>query len=197
MKKLLIATNNQGKVKEIKAIFKDVYDDVISLKDAGIELNTIEDGDTFEANAHKKAKEGFEASGMDTLADDSGLCVDYLNGAPGIYSARFAGEDATDADNNKKLAHLMDGVPDEQRAARFVCTMCLIQTDGKEIAVRGEFEGKIAKKPIGTNGFGYDPYFFVPEYNKNLAELPPEIKNKISHRSTALSALKDRLLENK
>ena len=190
---LLIASNNSGKIKEIKAVLGGFYDEIISLKEAGILLETIEDGDTFEANALKKAKEGMEASGMDTLADDSGLCVDALGGAPGIYSARFAGLDADDAANNQKLAEMMQGIAKKERTARFVCTVCLIKTDGASVTARGEVEGVIAEEPTGANGFGYDPYFYVPQYDKTMAELPTEIKNTISHRANALNALRNKL----
>lgn len=197
MRKLLIATNNSDKVKEIKSIFNGLYDDVISLKDAGIDLETVEDGDTFEANAYKKAREGFNASGMDTLADDSGLCVDALDGAPGVYSARFAGESATYLDNNKKLAALMADVPDERRTAKFVCAVCLITAGGKVITARGEFFGRISREPSGENGFGYDPYFYIPKYCCTLAQMPAEMKNEISHRAAALHALKKKIAEEK
>ncbi len=196
MSTLLIASNNQGKIKEIKAVLGDFYNEIVSLKDKEIDLETVEDGDTFEANAYKKAKEGMEASGMDTLADDSGLCVDALDGAPGIFSARFAGEDANDTANNIKLAKLMQGVTREDRTARFVCTVCLMRTDGSYTAARGEVEGVIAETPAGENGFGYDPYFFVPQYHKTMAQLPPEIKNTISHRANALNALRQKLKDN-
>jgi len=190
MSRLLIATNNQGKVKEIKAILGGFYDEIVSLKDAGIHLEVVEDGDSFEANAVKKAREAAKVSGCDALADDSGLCVDALDGAPGIYSARYAGEDATDEKNNEKLLASLKGVPD--RTARFVSVVALVSGDIVTTA-RGEVRGVIAHKPSGNGGFGYDTLFFVPKLGQTFAEIPPEIKNSLSHRGRALEALKQKL----
>jgi len=187
MSRLIIATNNPGKVKEIKAILGDYYDEVLSLKDAGISLEVEEDGDTFEHNAVKKAVEAAAVTQCDTLADDSGLCVDALNGAPGVYSARYAGENATYADNNEKLLIEMDG--EEDRGAAFVCTVALVR-GGKVTVARGEVRGEIALRQHGKDGFGYDPLFFVPELGKTYAELTAEEKNAMSHRFRALAALK-------
>ena len=192
MRRLLIATNNQGKVREIKAILGGFYDDIVSLKDAGISLDVVEDGDSFEANAIKKAREAAEVAGCDALADDSGLCVDALNGAPGIYSARYAGEDATDEQNNEKLLKNLEGI--QNRGARFVSVVALISGD-KVTAARGEVCGVIAKAPSGNGGFGYDPLFYVPELGQTFAEIPAEIKNSLSHRARALSALQKKLSE--
>lgn len=190
MSKLIIATNNPGKVEEIKAILGDFYDDVQSLKDAGITLDVEEDGDTFEANAVKKAREAAAVTGCDTLADDSGLCVDALGGAPGVYSARYAGEDATYEDNNIKLLQEMEGVA--QRGAAFVCTIALVR-GGNVIITRGEVRGEITLEAHGKDGFGYDPLFFVLKLGKTYAQLPAELKNSMSHRYRALQALKDKL----
>ncbi|MEX1307853.1 MAG: XTP/dITP diphosphatase [Eubacteriales bacterium] len=190
MKKLLIATNNAGKTAEIKAIFTGLYDEVVSLKDMGLNLNTIEDGETFEANALKKAREGFEASGIDTLADDSGLCVDALYGHPGVYSARYAGEHATDQENYQKLLREMADVIKEERTARFTCTVALVRAGKPEIVTVGKCEGTITEAPSGYTGFGYDPCFFVEEYGRTMAELSAEEKNAISHRGKALQKLK-------
>lgn len=190
MSRLLIATNNQGKVKEIKAILGNLYDEIVSLKDTGIEMEVVEDGDSFEANAIKKTREAAKVAGCDALADDSGLCVDALNGAPGIYSARYAGEDATDAQNNEKLLVNLKGVSD--RAARFVSVVALVSAD-KVTTASGEVRGVIAHKPSGNGGFGYDPLFFMPELGQTFAEIPPDIKNGLSHRARALAALKDKL----
>lgn len=190
MSRLLIATNNQGKVKEIKAILGNLYDEIVSLKDAGIKLEVVEDGDSFEVNAIKKAREAAQVAGCDALADDSGLCVDELGGAPGIYSARYAGEDATDAQNNEKLLANLKGVSD--RSARFVSVVALVSAD-KVTTASGEVRGVIAHKPSGNGGFGYDPLFFMPELGQTFAEIPPDIKNGLSHRARALAALKNKL----
>lgn len=189
--KLVIATNNQGKVREIKAILGGFYDEILSLKDVGVILEVVEDGDTFEVNAIKKAKQAYEITGCDTLADDSGLCVKALGGAPGVYSARYAGENASDKENNNKLLWEMRGVKD--RRAKFVCVVAFV-SGGEVITARGEVEGKITHSPGGEGGFGYDPLFFSEEFGQTFAELPEGIKNGISHRSRALAELK-RLLE--
>lgn len=192
MSKLIIATNNAGKVKEIKAMLGGFYDEILSLKDAGIQLDVIEDGDTFEQNATKKAAETAKITGCDTLADDSGLCVDALGGAPGIYSARYAGEDATDEGNNQKLLREMEGI--QKRGAQFVCAMVLVS--GTEVITAcGDVRGTITLEQSGTGGFGYDPLFFVPEYGQTFGTLSADIKNSISHRSKALSLLKNKLME--
>ncbi len=192
MSRLLIATNNQGKVREIKAILGGFYDEIVSLKDAGLSLEVEEDGETFEANAVKKAREAAALAGCDALADDSGLCVDALGGAPGVYSARYAGENATDEDNNKKLLRALHGV--KERKARFVCVAALVSGD-KVTTARGEIEGVIAKAPSGSGGFGYDPLFFVPELGQTFAEIAPDVKNGLSHRARALAALQKKLAE--
>jgi len=150
----------------------------------------VEDGDTFEANAVKKAREAARAAGCDALADDSGLCVAALDGAPGVYSARYAGEHATDEENNAKLLAALDGV--EDRRAKFVSVVALASGDAVTTA-RGEVEGVIAHAPSGSGGFGYDPLFFVPELGQTFAEIPAEVKNTLSHRARALAALRDKL----
>lgn len=193
MSRLLIATNNAGKVREIKAILSGFYDEIVSLKDAGISLEVEEDGDTFEANAIKKAREAAIAAGCDALADDSGLCVNALDGAPGVYSARYAGEHATDEMNNEKLLESLQGVSD--RAARFVSVVALVSGSHVTTA-RGEVHGVIAHQPSGNGGFGYDPLFFVPELGQTFAQIPQETKNSISHRARALAALRDKLSDN-
>lgn len=190
--RLVIATNNQGKVREIKAILGGFYDEILSLKDAGIILEVAEDGDTFEANAVKKARQAYEITGCDTLADDSGLCVEALGGAPGVYSARYAGENATDEDNNNKLLWEMRGIKD--RRARFVCVAALVR-GGEVITACGEVHGVIAYSPGGEGGFGYDPLFFSAEFGQTFSELPEGIKNSISHRSRALAALRLKVTE--
>jgi len=188
--KIVVATKNQGKIKEIKRILDGMEVQVVSQYDMGIHKTVEEDGATFEENALKKAKEIMELTGEITLADDSGLVVDYLNGAPGVYSARYAGEGATDEENNNKLLEALKDVPFEKRMARFVCVIAAVWPDGKRIISRGECSGMIHFKPAGKNGFGYDPLFFIPEYNKTMAEIDFELKNKISHRAKALELFK-------
>ena len=190
MNRLIIATNNAGKVKEIRAIFEGVYDEVFSLKEAGISLEVEEDGVTFEQNAVKKAAEAARVSGCDALADDSGLCVDALGGAPGVFSARYAGPHATDALNNEKLLAALE--KEENRGAKFVCVVALARGD-EIITASGEVCGEIARRPSGRGGFGYDPLFFLPEMGQTFAEIPAEIKNGLSHRGRALTALKCKL----
>lgn len=192
MSRLVIATNNQGKVTEIKALLGGFYDEVLSLKEAGIILDVVEDGDTFEENAVKKAVHASKITGCDTLADDSGLCVEALGGAPGIYSARYAGENATDLDNNNKLLWEMRG--QKNRKAKFVCVMALVMC-GEVITAQGETEGSLAHAPQGEGGFGYDPLFISDKFGQTFGELPDGIKNSISHRSRALSALKEKIAE--
>ena len=189
--KIFLATGNKHKIDEIKAIFKNVKDiEILSIKD-GIEIpEVVEDGDTFEANSAKKALEIAKFTGMITIADDSGLCVDALNGEPGVYSARYSGEGATDASNNAKLIKNLQGI--ENRKAHFVSVITLGKPDGRAYSFRGEIEGELLCEPKGKDGFGYDPYFYVAEYGKSLAEMP-EIKNRISHRANALKKLEKEL----
>ncbi len=189
MSKLYIATNNQGKVREIKAILDRFYDEILSLKDAGIVADVVEDGDSFHANAAKKAIEISRMTDADVLADDSGLCVDALGGAPGIYSARFAGEGATDAQNNEKLIAAMQGKQD--RGAQFVCALVLARAGKELLYVEDIARGELLDAPQGENGFGYDPLFYVPEYQQTFAQISAEIKNRISHRAKALMRLKE------
>jgi XTP/dITP diphosphohydrolase len=190
MKRLLIATNNAGKVREIKTILGGFYDELVSFKDIGLSLDVVEDGDTFEQNAVKKAHEAALAAGCDALADDSGLCVEALGGAPGVYSARYAGGEATDEKNNQKLLAALEGVTD--RRAKFVSVVALVSGDVVTTAY-GEVNGVIAHAPSGSGGFGYDPLFFVPELGQTFAEIPAEVKNTLSHRAHALNALRDKL----
>jgi XTP/dITP diphosphohydrolase len=187
--RLVIASNNQGKVREIKEILGSFFDDVISLKEGGYAIDVVEDGTTFEENAAKKAREVMELTGYAALADDSGLAVDALNGAPGVYSARFSGEGATDAKNNAKLLELLKDVPEAERGASFICCMALA-VPGKPIrTVQGSCEGSILLKPRGEGGFGYDPLFFVPGEGGTFSEISMEVKNRISHRGKALRAM--------
>lgn len=186
MKKLIVATKNKGKLGEIAEILSRLPFEVISMEDAGINIDIEENGSTFEENALIKARTVAAASGEAAMGDDSGLEVDFLNGAPGIYSARFGGEGATDADKNVKLLGLLDAVPDNKRSARFVCAAAVVFPDRTELVVRGTCEGVIGHKPLGSNGFGYDPVFYLPEFKKTFAQLDSEEKNRISHRGKAL-----------
>ncbi|QCX33083.1 XTP/dITP diphosphatase [Caloramator sp. E03] len=193
LNKIIIASNNRHKVEEIKNILKDYNIEILSLKDAGIELEVEENGKTFEENAYIKAKAVVDLTGIAAIGDDSGLEVEALNGAPGIYSARFAGEQGNYKKNNEKLLHLMKDVPLEKRGARFVTVIALLTPEGDKIFARGEIKGIIGFEEKGCNGFGYDPLFIVPELNKTFAQLSSEEKNKISHRARALHDLKEKL----
>jgi XTP/dITP diphosphohydrolase len=188
MNTLILATRNQGKLREIQQMLGDNIrvQTLDAFQDAP---DVIEDGDTFEANAIKKAREIAQHTRLPALADDSGLVVDALNGAPGIYSARFAGENATDADNNAKLIDLLSDVPENQRTARFCCVMALVTPNGHTQTAKGTWEGRMLTAPRGDNGFGYDPLFFDPIENCASAELPSEAKNRHSHRGQALRAI--------
>lgn len=186
MKKFIVATKNKGKIKEIGEILSGFPFVVISMEEAGITEDIEEHGSTFEENALIKASEVFKLTGEIVMADDSGLEVDYLNGAPGIYSSRFAGENASDEDRNNKLLSMLKDVPFEKRKARFVCAIALILPDGRHFSIRENFEGYIGLKPEGTNGFGYDPLFYLPEYNMTAAQLQSKQKHEISHRGKAL-----------
>ena len=192
--KLIIATNNQGKVREIKQMLEPLGYEPVSLKDAGINIDVAEDGDTFEENAHIKAKAVYDLCRCPVVADDSGLEVDFLDGAPGIYSARYAGEGASDEQRIRKILDELDDVDRSMRTARFVCAMYCILNDDTEYSVRGTMEGVIGTEPLGENGFGYDPIFMVDE-DTSVAMLSAEEKNRISHRANALRQLTDILSE--
>lgn len=194
MKKIIFATGNAGKMKEIREILKDLDAEVLSMKEAGVEADIVEDGKTFEENAVIKAKTICELTGEIALADDSGLEIDYLNKEPGIYSARYMGEDTSYRIKNANLIGRLEGVPDEKRTARFVCAIAAAFPDGTVKTVRGTMEGRIGYEEAGENGFGYDPIFYLPEYGCSSAELSMEEKNKISHRGKALRAIKEELL---
>lgn len=190
--RIIFATGNEHKMIEIRAILGDRYD-VVSMKEAGISADIVEDGDSFEANALIKARAVSRLAGCMAMADDSGLEVDYLGGMPGIYSARYMGEDTSyEIKNQAIIDQLKDAAPSE-RTARFVCAIACAWPDGREEVVRGTFEGEIAYKVAGSNGFGYDPLFYVPEFGCTSAELSPEQKNAISHRGVALRMMRDRL----
>ncbi|MEL7609998.1 MAG: RdgB/HAM1 family non-canonical purine NTP pyrophosphatase [Bacillota bacterium] len=189
--KLIIASNNAHKVREIKQILDGFFDRMVTLKEAGLEVDVVEDADSFEGNALKKAREVLLVSDADAaLSDDSGLAVDALGGAPGVYSARFAGEGHDDEKNNFKLLSLMVDVPDRDRGCRFVSAVALAFRDGREFCVRGECEGRLLWAPVGSNGFGYDPLFFHEGFQKSFAQLTAEEKNSVSHRRAALERLK-------
>jgi len=193
--KLLVATGNQGKLKEIRKLLEDSAIEIVGLDQLTNPPEVIEDGTTFSANAQKKALEMARFSGYLTLADDSGLVVDALDGAPGVYSARYAGEQGDDAANNAKLLQEMSDVADAQRQASFHCVVALAWPDGRCETYSGQVSGLILRNERGTDGFGYDPLFLVPEYGKTTAELSLEIKNRISHRGTALRKVIPLLLE--
>ncbi len=189
-KTIVVATGNQHKLVEIGKIFQGFDVEIKSMKDVGLgQLEIIEDGTTFEENALIKARVVMKKTGYLTIADDSGLEVDALNNQPGIYSARFSGEGATDEKNNEKLLALMEQIQEKERTGRFVCAMAAVYPNGKEVVVRGECHGLIGTEPKGSNGFGYDPLFFVPSLGLTFAELSQEEKNKISHRAKALEKL--------
>ena len=185
--KLIIASNNAHKLTEMKAILSPFFDDVQSMREAGIEHETVEDGTTFMENAVKKARELAEISGQAAIADDSGICVDALDGAPGIYSARFSGVHGDDKANNRLLLEKLEGV--ENRAAHYTCAIALCWPDGKMLTAEDYLFGEIAHDEKGTGGFGYDPLFLLPERGIRTAELAPGEKNAISHRGKALRKL--------
>ena len=192
LNKLLVATGNQGKLKEIREILSDI--EVLGLSDVGIECDVEETGTTFAENAYIKAFEISKRTGLPVLADDSGLEVEALGGRPGVYSARFAGEHATDDENVKKLLAELKDVPKDKRGARFACAMCPIFPGGRKIETFGtSCPGIIVDSKRGENGFGYDPVFFAPEYGKTFSEMTMEEKNKVSHRKAALTALSEKL----
>lgn len=197
MKNIIVATANKGKIKEIKQILKDLPFNVVSMADVGIDIDIEETGSSFEENALIKARAVSELTGEITMADDSGLEVDYLDGAPGIYSSRFAGENATDEQRVQKLLNLLENVPLENRTARFVCAAVMLFPDGEQITTRGTCEGYIGFEPKGNNGFGYDPVFYFNQTASTIAEMPDERKNEISHRAVALSKLVESLKQKK
>ncbi|MCI5700032.1 MAG: XTP/dITP diphosphatase [Lachnospiraceae bacterium] len=193
MDRIIFATGNQGKLREIREILSDIGIEVISMKDAGITADIDENGTTFEENAIIKAKTIHQLTGEAVMADDSGLEIDYLNKEPGVLSARYMGEDTSYHIKNMALVERLAGVPDEQRTARFVCVIALVLSNGEVLTTRGDFEGRIGYEEKGENGFGYDPIFYVPEYGCSSAELSPEQKNAISHRGQALRKMKEKI----
>ena len=194
MKKIIFATGNANKMVEVRMILADCGYEIVSMKEAGIDIDIVEDGKTFEENAIIKAtaiSKTKEAEGCVVLADDSGLEVDYMDGAPGIYSARWQGEDTPYSIKNQMIIDALADAKEEERTARFVCAIAAAFPDGPVTTRRGVIEGMIAHQPAGENGFGYDPIFFLPEYGKTTAELAPEDKNKISHRGRALEKIRE------
>lgn len=193
MTEILFATSNAGKAREVQAMFSDLDVDIKTLKEEGISVDVEENGATFAENALIKARAIAGMTNKIVLSDDSGLVVDYLNGEPGIYSARYLGEDTSYDVKNTKILERMEGVPESERSARFVCAMVAVMPDGEEICTEGIMEGIIGYEIAGTNGFGYDPIFFLPEYGMTSAEISPSEKNAISHRGKALRMMQDEL----
>lgn len=195
--KLIIATNNAHKAQEIRQILADSFSALDTLREAGLAIEVVEDGATFAENAVKKAEQVLAAApGYDAaLSDDSGLAVDALGGAPGVYSARYAGPQHDDADNNRKLMADMAGVPDGQRGCRFVCAVALARRGRPTVTAEGACEGVLLRAPRGENGFGYDPYFYYPPAGRTFAELTGEAKNAVSHRRRALESLRALLVQ--
>ena len=197
--RIVIATSNEDKVREIDEILEGTGYNAVSMKEAGFCPEIIEDGKTFEENALIKAKAVHDLSdGSDyVMADDSGICIDALDGAPGIYSARFCGENTTYPEKFAKIFEMLKDVPEEKRTARFVCAIAVVRPDGTSFTVRGEVEGVLHEEPAGENGFGYDPIFYVPEFGMTTAQMPPEQKNSISHRGRALRKMVEELSKEK
>ena len=191
--KLIFATGNENKMREIRQIFGGFGFEIQSMKEAGIDIDIVEDGTSFQENALIKARAVHAATGALVLADDSGLEIDALNREPGIYSARYMGEDTSYDIKNQNIIDRLEGVPDEERTARFVCAMAAVFPDGTEKSFVKTMEGRIGYKIAGENGFGYDPIFYLPEYGKTSAEISPEEKNAISHRGKALRAIAELL----
>ena len=192
-KRIIFATGNQKKMKEIREILADLDYEILSMKEAGVEIDIVEDGTTFEENALIKASAIAEVTGDLVLADDSGLEIDYFDKAPGVYSARYLGVDTPYETKNRIILERMEGVEESKRTARFVCVIAAVFPDGTKKTVRGTIEGRIAYESKGENGFGYDPIFFLPEYGMTSAEISPEEKNRISHRGKALQKIKEML----
>ncbi|MBQ9489071.1 MAG: RdgB/HAM1 family non-canonical purine NTP pyrophosphatase [Lachnospiraceae bacterium] len=195
-KQIIFATGNKGKIKEIEMILADAGYEIRTMKEAGISINIVEDGKTYEENALIKVcavATQPQAQGCIVMADDSGLEIDALNKEPGVYSARYLGEDTPYSVKNAELIHRLEGVPDEKRTARFACAIAAKLPDGSEIVTKSTIEGRIGYEEKGSNGFGYDPIFFYPPYGKHTAELTEEQKNEVSHRGKALRLMKEEL----
>ncbi|MCI6813162.1 MAG: XTP/dITP diphosphatase [Lachnospiraceae bacterium] len=195
IKRIIFATGNEGKMKEVRSILSDMNVEVLSMKEAGIKIDVKEDGTTFEENAMIKARAIASVCDDIVLADDSGLEIDFLNKEPGVYSARYLGEDTSYTIKNQNLLDRLQGVPEDKRTARFVCAIAAVFPDGSCETVTAAMEGQIGDEARGENGFGYDPIFYLPEYGCSTAELSMEQKNEASHRGKALRAMKQILLE--
>ena len=193
--KIVFATGNEGKMREVRLILQDLGFPVLSMKEAGVSLDIEENGTTFAENAMIKARAVWEKTGGIVLADDSGLVVDYLGGEPGVYSARYLGEDTSYEIKNQAIIDRLADAKEEERTARFVSAIAAVLPDGSELVTEGTVEGLIAHEPAGNGGFGYDPIFYLPEYGVTSAEIPVEKKNEISHRGKALEAMKIKLRE--
>lgn len=191
--RIIFATGNEGKMREIREILGDLGLPVLSMKEAGVSLDIVEDGASFGENAQIKAKAVWNHTGHVVLADDSGLVVDYIGGEPGIYSARYMGENTSYDIKNRNIIERLKDARGEERSARFVCSIAAVLPDGRVLHTEGTMEGLIAQEPAGNGGFGYDPILYLPEYGKTSAELTMEEKNKISHRGKALRAMKEAL----
>lgn len=189
--KLIFATGNEGKMKEVREILEGTGYEILSMKEAGVDMEIIEDGITFEENALIKAKAVMEATKTLTLADDSGLVIDALGGEPGIYSARYLGEDTPYIEKNQIILERMKDIPEEKRTARFVCAIAAAFPDGQTRTTRGNMEGIIGYEAMGENGFGYDPIFYLPQLCKYSAQLSSDQKNSLSHRGEALRKMKE------
>lgn len=193
MVKILLATGNPHKARELSAMLSGCDVEVLTLKDVGFAGEIIEDGETFEENAEIKARAA-ASLGCIGVGDDSGLCVDFLGGAPGVYSARYAGEPCDNSKNNEKLLSEMAGVPEDKRGAKFVCVICCVFPDGRKIVSRGECPGRILTSYAGSGGFGYDPLFYCAERGKSYAEMTEEEKNSVSHRARAMKGFLDKFI---
>lgn len=193
--RIIFATGNEGKMREIRMILSDLGLEILSMKEAGVFAEVEENGETFEENAVIKAKAIAALCDDIVLADDSGLEIDALNKEPGVYSARYMGEDTSYHIKNANLIERLTGIPEEERSARFVCAIAAVLPDGRTFTTYGTIEGRIGHEERGENGFGYDPIFVLPEYGKSTAELSPELKNELSHRGKALRLMKEKLKE--
>ncbi|MBS4959635.1 MAG: XTP/dITP diphosphatase [Clostridiales bacterium] len=193
MTQVIFATKNKGKIREITELLKDMPLEILSMEEAGLSMEIEENGTTFEENALIKARAVCKASGCYALADDSGLAVDYLDGAPGVYSARYMGEETPYDIKNQKIISLLEKAKGKERRAQFVSVIAFVTPQGEEMTTRGVIEGEIGYESKGENGFGYDPIFYVPEYDMTTAQMSLELKNKISHRGKALGAMKEKL----
>lgn len=191
--RIIFATGNAGKMREIRLILGDLGCEILSMKEAGANPEIVEDGTTFAENAEIKAKAVWACTGDIVLADDSGLVVDYIGGEPGVYSARYMGEDTSYEIKNRNLIGRLEDAPEEARTARFVCNIAAVMPDGRVLHTEATMEGIIAHEPAGSGGFGYDPILMIPEYGVTSAELTIDQKNRISHRGKALEAMKNEI----